>query len=352
MRPGHRNSSSRDSLGWLARRTLVVVVIVGLVWLAWRMVNAFLLAFLGILLATLYRGFAHLVSRYSRISTEWALLAVALLFLGLIALFIRLAGPSINRQMGQMAKTLPGTVKQMEKAIEQSTVGRYVLRYVRQAAAGPGAGARLVSRVSGIATTIYEIGAYVLLVIISALYFSVNPAVYRRGILLLIPKGQSTRIAEVLEQTAYILRYWLLGQFILMIFAGLMVTASMWLIGVPLAFVLGIISGLLEFIPVIGPILGAVPGILIATTGGWLKALEAALLYFLIQETESNVLVPLIQKQTVEVPPALVMVALVAFGLLFGFLGILVATPLTAIVIVWVKMLYVEDVLGKHTEPG
>jgi hypothetical protein len=96
-----------------------------------------------------------------------------------------------------------------------------------------------------------------------------------------------------------------------------------------------------------GPVVAAVPGILIAMTGGWVQALYAALVYLIVQEIEANVLVPLIQRATVEVPPALVLLALVAFGSLFGFLGILIATPMTALLILWVKRLYVEDALGK-----
>ena len=171
---------------------------------------------------------------------------------------------------------------------------------------------------------------------------------YKRGILLLIPKSKSLRISEVLDESVSTLGYWLWGQVIMMVFVGLMVAVGLWIVGVPLAFVLGIISAILEFVPIIGPVVGAVPGILIAITGGWVQALYAALVYLIVQEIEANVLAPLIQKITVEVPPALVVLAVVAFGSLFGFLGVFVATPLTALIIVWVRMLYVEDALGKR----
>jgi predicted PurR-regulated permease PerM len=350
MTLGDTNSSSRDSLGRLARRTLVVVVIVGLVWLAWRIVSAFLLAFLGILLATWYRGLAGLVSRYTRMSVEWALLVVAFLLIGLVALFIWLAGPPINNQLSQLTKTLPASFHGIEEVMKRSVVGQYLLGYVRQAAAGPGPGISLFSGIAGVATTVYTVAGDILLVIISAIYFSVNPGVYRRGILLLIPRSQTMRVAEVLEETARILRHWLLGQLVLMFSVGTMAAFGLWLVGIPLAFLLGIIAGLLEFIPVIGPLVAAVPGILIGITQGWLPALDAALVYLLVQQVENHILVPLVQKTAVNVPPALVILALVAFGLLFGFLGVLVATPLTAVAIVWVKAFYVHDVLGRSVD--
>jgi len=121
----------------------------------------------------------------------------------------------------------------------------------------------------------------------------------------------------------------------------------LWIVGVPLALLLGVFSGILEFVPIVGPVAGAVPGIIMAMSGGWTKALYAVLVYFIVQQAENHVLIPLIQRKAVSLPPALVVLAVVAMGLLFGMLGVLVATPLTAVIIVWIRMLYIEDVLGK-----
>jgi predicted PurR-regulated permease PerM len=308
-----------------------------------------LLRFIGILLAVLYRGSAGLVNRYTRIPLRWALLLVAITFFGLVFLFFWFAAGPINSQFHQLAQTLPGSIQRIQEAIGQYTLGQYLLEYLRAPArgGGGGGGGGLISGVTGIASTLYNVLTDLLLVVVSAIYFAVNPHVYRRGILLLIPKSKAARVGEVLDASAYTLTYWLLGQAILMVFVGVMVALGMWIIGIPLAMVLGIISGVLEFVPIFGPLVGAVPGILLGMTGGWVQALYAALVYLIVQETEANVLVPLIQKVTVEVPPALVVLAVVAFGVLFGFLGIFVATPLTALAIVWIRMLYVEDALGK-----
>jgi predicted PurR-regulated permease PerM len=344
---GDSNDRNRQTLGWFARRVLVVVVIVVFVLLAWRIINALLLAFIGVLFAVLWRGLASPISRHTSIPIEWALLIVALVLALLIGLFVWFAGPPINDQLSQLTKTLPSSIKQIEETLNRYVVGRYILDYIQQAQLPAGKGGSVISGITGIASTLYEIVADILLVIVCAVYFSVNPDVYRRGILLLIPKNRVARVADVLDQTVHTLRYWLLGQVALMVFVGVLVTVGLWLVGIPLAFVLGLISGLLEFIPIIGPVAGAIPGVLIALTGGWVKAAYAIAVYLLVQQVENHVLVPLVQRAAVSVPPALVVVAVVAFGLLFGFLGVFVATPLTAVGLVWVEMFYVQDVLGR-----
>jgi len=342
------NDSVHESLVRVARRTLVVVAIVALALLVWRIRAALLLGFIGILLAVLFRGLASLLSRATRIPIGWSMLIVSIFLLGLIALFVWFAGPPIDEQFSQLLKTLPTSIDRIQETINRYPVGQYLLSFLHAPQPGSGSpGISLFSGVTGIASTIYNLLTDLLLVLVSAIYFAVSPQMYKRGVLLLIPKSKSMRISEVLDESAYTLGYWLLGQVILMVFVAVMVTLGMWIIGIPLALVLGVISGVLEFVPIFGPLVGAVPGILIALTGGWTHALYAALVYLLVQETEANVLVPIIQKFTVEVPPALVVLAVVAFGSLFGFLGIFVATPMTALLIVWVKRLYVEDALGK-----
>jgi predicted PurR-regulated permease PerM len=111
--------------------------------------------------------------------------------------------------------------------------------------------------------------------------------------------------------------------------------------------------GLAEFVPLIGPIVAAIPAILIALAAGWEMALWTLLLYVAVQQLESNVITPLVQRQAVELPPAVTVFAVVAFGLLFGWVGVLFATPLAVVVFVATKKLWVRDTLGERTElPG
>ncbi len=329
---------------------LVVVVVVALALLVWRIAGALLLAFVGVLLAAAFRGVAGLLGRYLRIPTEWALLPVAVMLIAALSLFVWFAGPPINAQMAQLIKSLPDSMKQIEERLQQYPWGQYILSHLAGPEAATGQGFHLVTRFTGIASAAFTVLADLIIVIFTAIYFAINPDIYRRGIVSLVPRSKSQRVTEVLDATALTLQRWLLGQGVSMLFVGIMVALGLWLAGVPMVLLLGVIAGVLEFIPFIGPIMGAIPGVLIALTRDWTTALYAVIVYVIVQQVENHVLIPLIQKRAVEVPPALVILAVVALGLLFGVLGALVATPLVAVIMVWVKMLYVQDVLGKSVE--
>jgi predicted PurR-regulated permease PerM len=122
-------------------------------------------------------------------------------------------------------------------------------------------------------------------------------------------------------------------------------------LGVPLALTLGLLAGLLSFIPNFGPILSAFPAILLAFIESPMLALYTAALYILVQLIESNIVTPLIEKETVELPPALTIMFQLALAVLVGGLGLVLATPLLAVIMVLVQLVYIEDVLGdKNTE--
>jgi predicted PurR-regulated permease PerM len=123
--------------------------------------------------------------------------------------------------------------------------------------------------------------------------------------------------------------------------------AGLWLLDVPYALSLAFVAGVLEFVPFLGPILAAVPAIVVAFTIGPDSAMAVALLYLGIQQVEGNLLMPLIQRWAVALPPALGILAVVVFGLLFGTLGVLFATPLMVVVVVLMRKLYVERALGE-----
>jgi len=341
---GGRNRAGFSSFTY---HVLVVVVVLALALFVWRIARALLLAFIGILLASPLRGLVNLIIRYVPIPAPLALVFVLLMLLALVALFIWIAGPQLNDQLSQFIETLPNSIGQVEKWLKQYEWGQYVLSQLAPSKLGESQGFRLFSRVSGFASVTFGILADMIIVIFTAIYFAANPGMYKRGIVALVPRNKSQRMTEVLEATGYTLQHWLLGQGITMVTVGILTAVGLWIVGIPLAPLLGVIAALLEFIPFIGPIVAAIPGVLIALTLGWNKALYAVIVYIIVQQSEGHIIIPLIQKKVVELPPALIVLAVIAMGLVFGFLGALVATPLTAVLMVWIKMLYVQDVLGK-----
>jgi predicted PurR-regulated permease PerM len=169
----------------------------------------------------------------------------------------------------------------------------------------------------------------------------------------LVPEAKRDLTREALTDSGKALRLWLKAQLVAMVLIGLLTGIGLWILGVPSALALGIIAGLLEFVPFVGPIIAAIPAVLIALAIDPQLALWTVLLYVLIQNIEGYAVQPIIQSWAVEVPGAVLLFALLASGALFGPLGVIFAAPLTVVVYVLVKRLYVREALDTPTPiPG
>jgi predicted PurR-regulated permease PerM len=190
-------------------------------------------------------------------------------------------------------------------------------------------------------------------VVIAGLYIASAPKTYRTGLVKLFPPSQHERVESSLDATGRALKLWLVSQLIAMTCVGVLTAFSLWLIGVPYYFALGLIAGLVDFIPFIGPIIGAVPAILIAFTVDGNTVLWTILAFVVIQQIEGNVIFPIVERRVVAVPPALALFAIVAAGAIFGTLGVIFGFPLAVVAFVLVKKLYVRETLGESTPvPG
>jgi predicted PurR-regulated permease PerM len=188
--------------------------------------------------------------------------------------------------------------------------------------------------------------AGILLIIFLAIYTAANPGLYRRGVMHLVPHRHRPRAGEVMDAMGTTLRRWLVTQLIAMVAIGAVSTVVLMLLDVPAAFALGVIAGLLEFIPTVGPIISAIPAIAMGFVVSPEKALWVLLAYIGIQAVESHLLTPLLMQEGMDLPPALTILAQALMALLFGFLGLMCAVPILAASMVAVKMLYVEGVVG------
>jgi predicted PurR-regulated permease PerM len=184
------------------------------------------------------------------------------------------------------------------------------------------------------------------LILFIALYIATDPGLYRRGALHLFPHRMRSRANEVLLEIGSTLQRWLIARLLAMVLVGGITTAILFALGIESALLLGLIAGLLEFIPLFGPILSAVPAIGVALADSPQKALYVALAFVVIQQIEGNLITPLLLKSRVDIPPALTIIGIAVMGVIFGFLGLLIAEPLIAALLVTVKMVYVEDVVG------
>jgi len=188
--------------------------------------------------------------------------------------------------------------------------------------------------------------AGLVIVIFLAIYVGAEPRLYHDGLMHLFPHRARKRAGEVLSEMAIVLRKWLVTQLIAMAAIGTITTIVLLLLDVKAAFALGLIAGLLEFVPTVGPILSAIPAIAMGFVDSPEKALYVVLAYWGIQFVENNLLIPFLMRGGIDLPPAVTIIAQALMTFVFGFLGLMVAVPLTAAIMVPIKMLYVEDVVG------
>ncbi len=197
-----------------------------------------------------------------------------------------------------------------------------------------------------------EVLAGLLLITFIAIYVGAEPEVYHGGLLALVPHAARERAVEVLAAVGTALRKWLLTQFIAMLSIGVIWWIALSVIGVKAALSLAVIAGLCEFVPTIGPILSAVPAIAMGFLDSPQKALLVVFVYTAIQMIEGHLLIPILMKEGVDIPPVLTLLAQAVLAFVFGFLGLVVAVPLLAALLVGIRMLYVEGVLGDKKNSG
>jgi predicted PurR-regulated permease PerM len=189
-----------------------------------------------------------------------------------------------------------------------------------------------------------------------SIFLAMQPELYRDGALLLLPPERRDRLRGVLGDAGRALRWWLVGRGTAMAIVALLTGIALALLGIPLVLPLALLAGVLTFVPYVGPLLAAAPAVLVALSISPTQALIVAALYWGIQLTENYVVTPLVQGRAVSLPPALLLVAQVALGILWGGLGLLLSTPITVAGIVLVQALYLQDVLGERVrllgEPG
>ncbi|HEX6126978.1 MAG TPA: AI-2E family transporter [Pyrinomonadaceae bacterium] len=336
-------------------RVLVLVAVVAavglLLALLWQSTEVILLIFAGLLVAIVLDGLAGLVSKYTSLSKLWALTLVLIAILGFITALVWLFLPSLEEQFVQISNTIPEIAAQIRRSFQQSAAGRWI---VEQLFAEPtrysNRSSNVLGQITGFFSSFLGASVNVAIVLVSGVYFAYSPSLYYEGAVKLFPKRCHARLREVLDTVGYNLRRWLIGRFAVMTINGGLTTLGLWMLGVPMAVPLGLIAGIFNFIPNIGPFLGAIPAVLIALTQSPMQALYTAIMYLAIQTLEGFLLTPLVQQRAVSLPPVAVISAQLLLGVLFGFLGLLLAVPIVAVVFVLVKMLYVEDILGNEVE--
>ena len=323
---------------------------VAALFVVWYVLRVFLLAFAGILLAVFLEGLGAWLSRWARLPYRWSLALVVAALVVLFALAGWLIGARLSIQVGQLGQQLPSSIRQVHEQLMASPWGRWLVSRITE---GPSiSGTDVIAQVTGLASGVVEAVAGVVVILFVGLYGAAQPEWYIGGVLRLVPLSGRKRAEEVLQRLGFTLRWWLFGQVLAMVTIGVATGLGLWLVGSELPLALGLLAFGLESVPTVGPILAAIPAVLLAWMHGLREAVCVVLLYLGIHALEAYIVAPLVQLRTIHLPPAIQVLAVLSMGLLAGVAGILVATPLVISLIVLVQMLYVEDVLGDRAAPG
>lgn len=324
----------------------VLLLILAIPYFLRPVARVLLAAFAGVLLAVFLDGFAALLRRIVPIPRGLALaLIILLIFLSLVGLFW-VGGAQVAEQAAGLTERLPMAVETVRSYLGESEWLRQGLSWLSQ----EGGTGNILGNVTTVFSSTFEVFAHLVIIIFTGIYMAVNPAVYSNAVLGLVPAARRSRGREILSELGKVMRYWLVGRLVEMAVVGSLTGIGLLLIGAPLALILGVIAGLLSFIPFLGPVLSAVPAILVGLTESPKVALGVALIFLVVQFIESNLITPLIERRAVRMPPAFVVVGQFLMAVLLGFYGVLLATPLLVLFTVLVQMLYIQDVLEEPVQ--
>ncbi|MBA3511544.1 MAG: AI-2E family transporter [Sphingomonas sp.] len=325
------------------------MTLVAVAFLLWQLRTLVLMLFGAVVVATIFRALADLIRKRTGVPDGVAIALSVLFVLGLIAGLVALFGAQVTAQVHTLTEALPAAWRSFEQQIQRMGFGEQLAGIIEGTRSGGG-------NTSSIGRLVMSIGggiADTLIVVFGGVFLAAQPNFYRVGAIKLVPPGKRALVTEAMLDSERALRLWLRGQLAAMVVVGLLTGLGLWLIGVPSALALGLLAGLLEFIPFAGPVIASIPAILLALAVGPDLALWTILLYVGIQQVEGNLVQPLVQQYAVDLPPVVLLFSLLGFGMLFGALGIILAAPLTVVSYVLVKRLYVQEALGTRTPiPG
>lgn len=332
-------SLSRDNLSLSLLSWGLLVLLVGAALVLWQLTDVVLVIFFSILIAVAFRGLAEPISKLLKVPVTVAVLIVTLLLVGLVAAPLAVYGNRLWAQFDEIALDIPAALEGLKRAIESHPSGRLLEGLVGGADFSK-AMPPVAQHLGALAASVGTIASYVVLMFFGGLYLALDPGRYVDGLIYFSPASYRGHVRHFLEQSSNNLRMWLFTQLLVVLMNGLFSTLGLWAFGVHSAVALGILAGVLSFIPYVGTIVAMVIGALAALTQGPQFAVYALVVLGAVSFFEGYFVTPYIQSRTLSIPPVVLLFSLFAFTVLFGTLGIILAAPLTIVLIVAINTFY------------
>lgn len=325
------------------RRLLLLIVIAAVAAALYRAADLLILAFGSMLGAIAIHAIADLFRAHLRLRAKLALALAIATVLGVIGFLVWLFGVAFREQVNLLVLRLPGIIDQFATYLSQSPVGAKIVDAVHSAFGG----SRVARDIGGLASGTGELVLNCLLLLIGALFFALDPQVYERGFLFLIPPAKRHAVEDALFDVGQTLRLWLRAQLIQMTTMGVLVGLGLWLVHVPSAPALALLTGLSEFVPYVGPLAAMLPALGLAATQGTTQIIGTLAVFAIVRLVQTNFITPYVTARVVAIPPAVTVFAILGIGQVFGVFGLFFSAALLVVVYTLVRSLYLREVLGE-----
>lgn len=299
--------------------------------------NVLLMVFAGTLIAVFFNGFGDMIQRLTKWRRRWCMLVAVpgtFLLMGLLFWFM---GSKIQAQVASLKDDFPKMIATAEAKLSKTEWGAKALENIEGYDTS-----NLMSTAQSFFSTSFGVIGDLYIILFLGIFFTLSPSLYKNGIIRLVPPGGKEIAKGVINRLSLVLKGWLKGMLLAMCLIATLTFTGLSIVGIPMALTLALMAGLLNFIPNFGPLIAMIPAVLLGLIDSTNTAIIVAVMYILIQILESNIITPMVQKRMIDLPPALTIISQVLMGTLSGVLGILLATPLLAVVIVLIDELYVK----------
>ncbi|KQM90256.1 hypothetical protein ASE73_03360 [Sphingomonas sp. Leaf24] len=329
----------------VAAMTVMVLAIIGTGYLILSMMRLVLLVFAATVIAVLFSAVARRIQKWTHLPRGLALAAAIILLLGIVIGIFYGFGAQLVQQFDTIREQIPSALQAIQRQLDAWGLGEPARDLLSQGS-------------SDLSTIMSRAGSYVLsigsglsdavLVLVGAIFLAADPELYRRGLVKLVPPAAEPVARKAVDDAAAGLRGWMKGEAVAIVVVAVLTGTGLWLLGVPAAIGLGLIAGLMDIVPYVGPIIAGLPAVMLAFTHSPSTALWTIVLFLIVQQIQGNILQPIVQKHAVDVPPAVLLFSVIGMGLMFGFIGVVLAAPLTIVVFVLVQRIYVQALLGRE----
>jgi predicted PurR-regulated permease PerM len=298
-----------------------------------------LMVLAGSLIAVYFHGLGDAIQRRTKLKRLPAMLISTIGTLILLVALFWFMGTKIQQQVAELSNTLPHTISNAKAKLSQTAAGQKVL----ESLSGDNS-QKLMSTVQGFFSTTFGVLGDMYVILFLGIFFTSNPSLYKDGILVLVPHSKKAIGKHIIDRISLSLKGWLKGTLFSMLLITILLGTALSIVGMPVALILALITGLLEIVPSLGSFIAMIPGVLLALTVSTNMAILVAIIYIVAQTIVANIITPLIQKKMINLPPALTLISQLIMGTASGALGVILAVPLLAILIVLVDELYVKKI--------